>query len=70
MNDIIVCQSLLELSRLIEPNDTHTLRVLAFMEKHAENDIISSPMYDLSATSTYDSEKITINFSAEEYEAN
>ena len=67
-NDIIVCQPLLELSRLIEPNDTHTLRVLAFMEKQAENDIISSPMYDLSATSTYDSEKITINFSAEEYE--
>lgn len=67
-NDIIFCQPLLELSRLIEPNDTHTLRVLAFMEKHAENDIISSPMYDLSATSTYDSEKITISFSAEEYE--
>jgi hypothetical protein len=67
-NDIIVCQPLLELSRLIKPNDTHTLRVLAFMEKHAENDIINSPMYDLSATSTYDSEKITINFSAEEYE--
>lgn len=67
-NDIIVCQPLLELSRLIEPNDTHTLRVLPFMEKHAENDMISSPMYNLSATSTYDSEKITINFSAEEYD--
>lgn len=67
-NDIIVCQPLLELSRLIEPNDTHTLRVLAFMKKQAENDIISSPMYDLSATSTYDSEKITISFSAEEYD--
>jgi hypothetical protein len=38
------------------------------MKKQAENDIISSPMYDLSATSTYDSEKITISFSAEEYD--
>ena len=68
--DIIVCQPLLELSRIIEPTDTHTLKVLAFAEKKGENDIISNPMYDLLATSIYDNEKITLSFSAEEYGGN
>lgn len=66
--NLIPCTKLYELSRLMQSSDTHTLKIYGFDTKKNENDLLSDELFSGSVTSTYDSYKISLSFTGQDYE--